>query len=217
MERRIKENLLYVFQEVLGRFWKPIGALYLAAVLFMGALMAFRSIDRYLSSYEVRFEKEIDAHTGVVQALDSQEIREAHIEIQKLRVQAPIIFVESTKPEDFREPLKRGVTHYPSALPGDKGVAIILGHSAPVGWLGGPFDGVFSNLHKLEQGDEIMVVVDGSSHLYRMKEKTFLRSGQDLPEELGTGSVSRLVLLSCWPPGIDNKRIMIEAEHVQQN
>ena len=98
-------------------------------------------------------------------------------------------------------------------IPGEKGAAIILGHSAPPGWFGGSkYDGIFSNLHKLKEGDRISVTSNGATYTYEVKGKTFLQSGQDVPKESLVTDSSRLLLLSCWPPGIDNKRIMVEAE-----
>lgn len=135
-----------------------------------------------------------------------------HIAIAKIGVYAPLTFVQSTNPDDFLEPLQNGVTHYPSALPGEKGTAIILGHSAPFAWLGNEYDGIFSNLKDLEQGDLVTVAVHGKSHTYRVSEKLFLKRGQDIPQELLQSDRSRLLLLSCWPPGINNKRIMVQAE-----
>lgn len=131
------------------------------------------------------------------------------ISIPKINIEAPIIFVNSTQPKDFLKPLKEGVTHYPSALPGESGRTIILGHSAPSGWPKINYDWVFSNLNKLERGDEVFIFFNNQKYRYLVKEKIFLRKGQDLPSQ---NSDSELILISCWPPGIDNKRIGVLAE-----
>lgn len=134
--------------------------------------------------------------------------------IPKIGVEAPLLIVDSIKPEDFRAPMKKGVAYYPSALPGEKGETVVLGHSAPRGWPKINYDWVFSELEKLEPGDEIFVSFENRSYRYIVGEKIFLQKGQDLPALSFDNSQSKLVLISCWPPGIDNKRIVVYSELV---
>ena len=134
--------------------------------------------------------------------------------IPKIGASAPIVFVNSTKPADFKAPLKRGVAHFPSALPGEKGRVVILGHSAPPYWPKIHYDGVFSDLNDLAAGDEINIIFKGRQYKYRVTEKIFLKKGQDVPHNSSAdeNSHSELLLISCWPPGIDNKRIVVVSE-----
>lgn len=192
---------MYVGGELVSRFGKPLLFLCLVFAFGSGIVWGFQKVDAYLTPSYAKEDK-------------GEEVAEAYIEIPKIGVEAPIAFVESTNPKDFLEPLKKGVAHYPSALPGQKGASIILGHSAPVGWLGSFYDGVFSDLKDLEVGDDISVLVDGTSHTYRVSVKVFLDRGHDIPESLIQSDAPRLLLLSCWPPGINNKRIMIQAEKI---
>ena len=198
MDRRIRENFLYMAGELVSRFGRPLFFLCLVFTLGSGIIWGFQKVDAYLTP-PAFIEPKVEAG-------------EAHITIPKIGVSASIAFVESTNPDDFLEPLKNGVAHYPSALPGQKGASIILGHSAPPGWLGSLYDGVFSDLKDLEVGDSISVNVNGKSYTYRVSAKFFLDRGQNIPEELTRSNEPRLLLLSCWPPGINNKRIMVQAE-----
>jgi LPXTG-site transpeptidase (sortase) family protein len=201
MQRRTRENLLYVLGEGVSRFWKPVVGIYVVILLVLGGVTIFQKVDAYLSP-------------AVEEEAQDKIIESAQITIPKIGVGAPIMFVSSTNPDDFVEPLKNGVTHYPSALPGEKGTAIILGHSAPPGWFGNDYDGVFSNLKDLQEGDVLSVSAGGESYTYRVGPKTFLERGADIPESVMTNDTSRLLLLSCWPPGINNKRIMIQADAI---
>lgn len=209
MDRRTRENLLYVAGELVSRFGRPLFYVSLILAVGGGIVWAFQKVDAYLTpSYAQEDEQETSS------ASQGEVITEAHITISKIGLSVPVAFVDSTNPDDFLEPLKKGVAHYPSALPGQKGASIMLGHSAPPGWLGNLYDGVFSDLKDLGEGDLIVVSTGAKSYTYKVSSKLFLERGQDIPEELTRSNTPRLLLLSCWPPGINNKRIMILAEAI---
>lgn len=148
---------------------------------------------------------EASAEAAVVYPIDK-------IEIPSLQVVAPISFVDSTNPQDFKQPLKEGVALYPGAEPGDKGSAIILGHSAPPGWPKINYDWVFSNISTLKLGDEILVYYGGKKYVFHTTGSLLLRSGQDIPSFALASQTPTVLLVSCWPPGINNKRIVVQAE-----
>jgi LPXTG-site transpeptidase (sortase) family protein len=134
--------------------------------------------------------------------------KEDSIEIPKIKISAPLIVVG--KEEEVKKALDRGVVLWPtSALPGEKGKTIILGHSAPPHWPKIKYDWVFSNLNSLERGDEILIYFRNKKYVYRVENKIFLNRGQELPKTDNEKSV--LFLISCWPPGKDFRRIAIEA------
>ncbi len=135
------------------------------------------------------------------------------IKIPKLKIKAPILSAGKENKQSFQNLLEKGVLHYPtSALPGQKGVTVILGHSAPPGWPKINYDWVFSNLKELEKGDRIYIYFNHRRFTYQIEDKFFLERGEEVPQLNGlTNSKSELVLLSCWPPGKSQKRIAIKA------
>ncbi|MDO8470776.1 MAG: sortase [bacterium] len=141
----------------------------------------------------------------------SVSLQSGSIRIPGLDLTAPLMLVESTIANDFIEPLQKGVALFPSALPGHDGTAIILGHSAPLGWPHINYDWVFSDLQKLKQGDKIMVTFENTEHTYTVDETAILQRGQEIPATYLAKNTSRILLISCWPPGIDNKRIGVVA------
>jgi LPXTG-site transpeptidase (sortase) family protein len=164
------------------------------------------------------FEK---GKTEKVQQKEEQKIKEQKteefyekedsIEIPKIKIFAPLIVVG--KEEEVKKALDRGVVLWPSsALPGEKGQVIILGHSAPPNWPKIKYDWVFSNLNSLEKGDEIFVYFKKKKYVYRVEEKIFLNRGQELPKTDPEKTI--LFLISCWPPGKDFRRIAIEASQI---
>jgi LPXTG-site transpeptidase (sortase) family protein len=207
MNQKVRENLTFVIEEDWNRFKKPILWSLFAVLLWVGVSALFSQIDEALGAVEIEgYEPE-----NVLVPKAEQISRETKIFIPKIGVEAPILFVDSTDAKDFYGPLKKGVTHYPSSLPGEKGAAVILGHSAPAGVFKKEFNGVFSDLHELLPGDEIVVHYKGAIHRYTVQGQELLQKGQDVPQEELVATESKLVLLSCWPRGIDNKRIMVKA------
>ena len=133
------------------------------------------------------------------------------VSINKIGVKAPIVLPQTSQTKDLDKALKRGVAHYPlSDFPGEQGTAVLLGHSAPDYWPAVNYDWVFSDLDKLEQGDNIIVKFDEVKYFYKVKSKVFLDKGEEL-SPLDNIKPS-IVLISCWPPGKNYKRIVIEAE-----
>lgn len=137
--------------------------------------------------------------------------KENSLEILKLGISASLILVE--KKSEVQAALKRGVVLFPgSALPGEKGETIILGHSAPSSWpKKNPYYFIFSRISELKEKDEIILNFENKKYRYLVKEKIFLKKGEELPQDL-TNSENILVLISCWPPETGTKRIVILAE-----
>lgn len=133
------------------------------------------------------------------------------IDIPKINVFAPLVFAETQSQRVYQSALQNGVLHYPqSALPG-KGTSIILGHSAPPNWPKLNYDWVFNDLYKLEPGDRILVYFDQRQYTFEVIERNFVKKGAKIPEFL-TNDKPALILLSCWPPGRDEQRIVIFAQ-----
>jgi LPXTG-site transpeptidase (sortase) family protein len=144
--------------------------------------------------------------------------KENSIEISKIEVSAPLVFIDTQLQEDYSKGLDRGVVHYTdSVLPGENGMTIFLGHSAPSGWIDLKHDSVFSRLNELVFGDEIVVYFNNRQYRYSVEEKLFLDKGEELPEYEISESKNVLILLTCWPPGVDRYRIMIKAPAIDKS
>lgn len=139
--------------------------------------------------------------------------KENILEIPKIGAISPLILVE--KETEAQKALDRGVVLFPaSALPGQTGQTIILGHSAPPGWPKIKYQRVFSQVNELEEGDEITLYFNHKKYQYLVQRKIFLEKGEELPQDL-TGSGNMLILISCWPPGKDLRRIAVVARIIE--
>jgi len=165
-------------------------------------------ISQFLKTpFEKKIEKEISQPEE--KKFEYSE-KENSIEIPKIEISAPIVFVKSEK--EIEIGLDRGVVLFPgSALPGQKGQTIIEGHSAPAGWPKIKYDWVFSRLSELEEGDEVGLNFNHQKLNYYVTQKIFLNRGEEIAPQDLTNSDNILLLISCWPPGKDLKRIAVEA------
>lgn len=137
--------------------------------------------------------------------------KENSLEIPKIGVSVPLVIIEDSIKRDFNNGLDEGVILFPdSAFPGQAGQTIILGHSAPENWPKTRYDWVFSQLNNLEEKDEINFYFDHQKYTYSVKRKFFLGRGEEISDAL-TNSENTLLLISCWPPGQDLKRIIVES------
>lgn len=140
--------------------------------------------------------------------------------IAKIQAKAPIMFAvdsANTSPLYLKSYLERGVLFYPgSVLPGEAGKTIILGHSAPANWPKVKFDTVFSDLNKLTNDDEIQIDWAGQVYRYKVVDKVILARGDEVPDFALTNSENMLILISCWPPGKDYKRIAVAATLISE-
>ena len=138
--------------------------------------------------------------------------KENSVEIPKIEILAPLVVSESASEKDLSKLLNQGTVYFPgSVLPGEAGQTIILGHSAPPGWPKIKYDWVFTRLSELTEGDEIFVYFNHQKYTYHVTEKIFLDRGETVPQLL-TNSENMVVLISCWPPGKDLRRIAVLAK-----
>jgi sortase A len=143
---------------------------------------------------------------------DQYQEKAGSIEIPKIAITAPLVFVESSDAKEFEKALDFGVLHFPdSVFPGQAGQTILLGHSAPPGWPKIKYDWVFTDLNDLVKGDEIYVFFNNKKYEYTVTRKAFLEKGEEVSQQGLTNNENMLVLISCWPPGKDIRRIAVEA------
>jgi len=205
-----------VFQKEIGNFL-GLFVLIFAAVFSAVSILSFaKTIDdnqHFIfvnpdANPNVNLDANLDVYDKCVQTNQPDSIF-----ISKINVTAPLVFPDASESPNFKEALEKGVIIHPlSSLPGETGMVMILGHSAPVGWPKIKYDWVFSDLNNLTAGDRVSVFYQDCQYNYEVSNKYFLEKGERLPDDLGEDSASVLVLISCWPPGKDFRRIAIVAK-----
>lgn len=101
--------------------------------------------------------------------------------------------------------------HETSARPGEGGNIVVTGHND---WEGE----VFRTLEHAEHGQEVIITTEEGEHKYIIEEIHLRHEiGASLEERLETGRFmadmpeERLTLITCWPYGINDHRIVVVA------
>jgi len=138
------------------------------------------------------------------------------LEIPKINISSNIVFPQTKDINILYNYLDSGVIYYiDSVKPNQAGLITMLGHSAPPGWPKIKYDTVFSELDKLSAGDDIYLNIDNKKYTYKVIETKIINKGQEI-ENILTDNKNMIVLVSCYPPGKDYKRIAVFGE-IQTN
>ena len=132
------------------------------------------------------------------------------IVIDKIGAVLPIIQADTFNVASLHTDLDSGVVLYPASAPfGEDGQTVILGHSAPDNWPQIKHDTAFSRIDELVAGDMIIVYYGEKVYDYTVTRTEIIAKGGDLSGAPPDGN--SLDLVTCWPPGHDQKRIVVES------
>ena len=133
--------------------------------------------------------------------------------IGKLDIKVPIVLdVDGSDRNLYNQKLEGGVAQMMgTAKSGSDGNIIIFGHSSADWRYKGQYGEIFSTLNNLELGDQILIADDsGREDRYSVIEKKIV-----MPDEvdiLDQSFDNYLTLLTCWPVGSNDKRLVIISE-----
>ena len=176
----------------------------------------YRVVSGFFSGFFKSSEQQIQTNHYSNDFDDSEDYeyyeKEDSIEIPKIEVEAPLVFVDSLEIKEIEKGLDLGVVHFSdSVLPGKIGQTIILGHSAPPHWPKIKYYWVFVRINELVEGDEVYVFFNNRKYEYIVTGKFFLERGEEISQDRLTDNRNMLLLISCWPPETGTRRIAVEA------
>jgi len=139
--------------------------------------------------------------------------QESWITIPKIKVDAPIIELDTINNDGILDQLKQGVGHYKgTALPGRVGNMFLTGHSTYYAWSGGKYNQIFALLDKLDIGDEILVYYQGEEYVYKVNGEKVVKP--TAIEVLNPTPTPTLTLMTCTPLGTNLNRLIVTADLV---
>lgn len=134
------------------------------------------------------------------------------VTIPKIGVNAPLIL--SIAPDQIVANLANGVVHYQdTALPGQVGNVVIVGHSSDYPWSTGHYKNIFALLDKLSTGDRITVPYGDQVFVYEVVGSNIVKP-TDL-SVLKKSDTPMLTLITCYPVGTSRNRLIITAKLVE--
>jgi len=130
------------------------------------------------------------------------------IRIGKISLNAPVRY--NVAYDQILTELASGTVHYQdTALPGQVGNVVIVGHSSDYPWSQGLYKNVFALLDKLSVGDQIVLAYNTKQWLYKVDQVKIVRP-TDLTV-LNRSSDPKLTLITCYPVGTTKSRLVITA------
>jgi sortase A len=140
---------------------------------------------------------------------------EPKIIIPKINLEVPVVYNVGTVEENaIQDALEDGVVHYAaSPVPGQRGNAVIVGHSSNNILNSGRYKFAFVLLNRLEAEDTFFIQKDGIRYTYKVYEKKIVPPS-DVSVLGPAARDSSVTLITCDPPGTSINRLIIVAEQI---
>jgi sortase A len=106
---------------------------------------------------------------------------------------------------------KHLVQYLGTSIPGEKGTAVIFGHSTIPAWFDAKnYKTIFANLHKIKIGDEVSAKVGDITYIYKIF-SIVVTTPEDTNILSQSFDNSYLTIVTCTPPGTIWKRLVVRA------
>ena len=141
--------------------------------------------------------------------------QDPRIIIPKINVDVPVVYDEPSYDEHkIQKALEKGVVHYGnSAMPGQIGNNVIVGHSSNDLFDGGGYKFAFVLIDRLNNGDVFMLNYQGKRYVYKVYNKAVIN-----PSDFSLININPdkpvITLVTCTPPGTALKRLLVQAEQI---
>ncbi|HRY30968.1 MAG TPA: sortase [Candidatus Paceibacterota bacterium] len=137
--------------------------------------------------------------------------RPDEIIISKLGIGAKIQQPDTFNVAELDVHLSQGPVHYPGSGSVENGNIFIFGHSADL-YLNaqGSALKVFNNLYKLDEGDVIQLIANGSNYFYKVTKVSLVDENEALIKF--NSDIKKLTISTCNTFGAREERWIVEAE-----
>ena len=185
-----------------------VGALTLAFPIAVSELSY-----RFTKPQPLAFENKIKDNLNAVSPAPlepAKNLNDFSITIPKINLSAKVIpNVDITNESLYKDQLKEGVAHaLGSYLPGENGPVFLFAHSTDSVEDISKYNAEFFAVKDLKVGDEIDLHFSGADYRYKIT-NTKVISPSDL--SFIKNSHANLILSTCFPPGTDWQRLVVEA------
>lgn len=135
--------------------------------------------------------------------------------VPKIGANAPVVAdVDPFEESVYRAALHDGIAHAAgSSYPSEEGNVFLFAHSSDNFYNAGRYNTVFYLLNKLVPGDDVMITYEGKIYAYEVFDVRVV--SDDAVSYLNSATTEQvLTLMTCWPPGTNMNRLLVEARLV---
>lgn len=135
--------------------------------------------------------------------------------IPKINVEVPVVYgVDTIDDNAVENALESGVVHYAdTAMPGQDGNLVIVGHSSNNIFNQGRYKFAFVLLSRLDNGDTFYIQKDGKRYTYQVYKKTIV-APTDVSVLGPADKPATATLITCDPPGTSTNRLVVVGEQI---
>jgi len=135
--------------------------------------------------------------------------------IPKINLEVPVVYgTDTTSEQVIQNNLEDGVVHYStSAMPGQNGNVVVVGHSSNNILNKGKYKFAFVLLKRLEIGDTFSFNKDGTRYTYQIYEKKVVKP-TDVSVLGSAPKANSATLITCDPPGTSLNRLIIIGQQI---
>lgn len=139
--------------------------------------------------------------------------------IPKINLEVPVVYdVPTIEEHDVQKGLERGTLHYATTPnPGEKGNAVIFGHSSNNILNHGKYKFAFVLLNRVQIGDTFYLQKDGIRYIYKVFDRRIVRPTDVSALDPTPGKLSTATLITCDPPGSSINRLIVTGEQISPN
>jgi len=138
--------------------------------------------------------------------------------IPKINVEIPVIYDVNTIDEaSVDNALESGVVHYAdTAMPGQDGNVVIVGHSSNNIFNKGRYKFAFVLLSRLDNGDTFYLQKDGKRYTYQVYKKQIVKP-TDVSVLGAADKPATATLITCDTPGTSINRLVVTGQQIDPN
>lgn len=132
--------------------------------------------------------------------------------VSEYRLSIPKLKIDEAEVSTVDYDLDRHLVQYlGTSIPGEKGTAVIFGHSTIPAWFNAKdYKTIFATLHKIKVGDEISTKVNNITYKYKIF-SIVITTPEDVNILSQSYDNSYLTIVTCTPPGTIWKRLVVRA------
>jgi LPXTG-site transpeptidase (sortase) family protein len=185
-------------------------------LLMFGGVMGLMNSQWIIAQAQYRYSPKVSAA-----AIDAEMYAQApkgsvQLSIPSISVNAPVVYEPSMAEWKIQIALRSGPDHLgSSALPGQKGNVVIVGHSSGQLWAPGNYKFVFTLLDRVEPTNLIFLDYNGVRYIYRVT-STEVINPSNFSVIQPTADLE-LTLITCTPVGTSKNRFVVHAHQISPN